>query len=140
MTQPELTSEHASSAELRAWAQRVNATWIVQGGLDAAAENYLRYLEAADCRRLDQSCRNARKLLENREHSEDPKAWFYAGLFSLATDEEIERFLPNHWMTRAAVMAMEVQAPDGISNAALQKLARIRDALGRLRKQTAGPC
>jgi hypothetical protein len=139
VTQPELPSDHSSSAELCVWAKRVNATWLVQGGLDATAEEYLRHLEATDCLRLDQSCRNARRLLANREPSEDPKAWFYAGLFSLARPEEIERFLQNHWMTRAAVMATAVQAPDGVSNAALQKLRRIRDALSRMLKPTMGP-
>jgi hypothetical protein len=117
----------------------VNATWLVQGGLDATAEEYLRHLEVTDWRRLEHSCRNARRLLEQRDPSEDPKAWFYAGLFSLATPEEIEQFLPNHWMTRAAVMATSVEAPDGVSNAALQKVRRIRDALSQLLKQTAGP-
>lgn len=38
---------------------------------------------------------------------EDPKPWFYAGLFRLATPAEVRRFLSTHRTTKAAVPVME---------------------------------
>ena len=112
----------------------MNARWIVQAGLDRDAENYMRHLESTDSSRLERSCQNARLLASLREPAEDPKPWFYAGLFSLATPEEVERFIGRHWMTRSAVSAVPLPCPDGNPQAAIARLQRIRDALSRLRK------
>ena len=68
---------------------------------------------------------------------EDPKPWFYAGLFSLATVEEARRFLANHSFTLSAIPSLSTElCPDTptrpIGEAALDKIARIRQALSRL--------
>src|SRR5690349_13116146 len=80
------------SSELCAWARKVNSSWIVHSDLDRHAEEYLAHLESSDPLRLELSCENARALVKLRDPFEDPKAWFYAGLFSLATPEELDRF------------------------------------------------
>ena len=121
-----------SSSEIAAWAHKLNCSWIVHGGLDRHADEYLRHLAATDTERLARSCRRARLMLQAREPAEDPKAWFYSGVFSLATPEEVERFIGQHWMTRAAVSSTPVADPLGISKAAIEKLRRIRVALSRL--------
>ena len=41
-----------------------------------------------------------------RHQLSDPKPWFYAGLFSMATAAEAARFLENHRTTRAALPSM----------------------------------
>jgi hypothetical protein len=41
-----------------------------------------------------------------RGHLEDPKPWFYAGLFSPATATEARRFLADHRITKATVPSM----------------------------------
>ena len=79
-----------------AWARQVNATWLVHGGLHSAAAAYMHYLGEADPSRLDRSCGLARRLLEVRDEFDDPKPWFYGGLFSLATVEEARRYLAGH--------------------------------------------
>jgi hypothetical protein len=67
-----------------------------------------------------------------RQHEEDPKPWFYAGIFSLATTEEARRFLEHHRVTKATVPAM-ADDPE-----VLLWLGRVgpetRDLLARLRE------
>ena len=108
----------------------------MHGGLDRDAENYLRHLEETDPARFERSCRNARRLTDLRKRSEDPKPWFYAGLFSLATPEEAERFAGTHWLTSVAI-AEEDPRLTAESAELVEKLGRIREALARVRNETA---
>src|SRR4051794_20202758 len=69
-----------------AWAYRVNGRWIVHHGLDQRAKAYMDHLAGVDPRRLERSCQLAHQLARQAA-PEDPKPWFYAGLFSLADAE-----------------------------------------------------
>lgn len=88
------------------WVRRVNQTWIVRHGLAERADEWLAYLERLDDGRLEISCETAQAMCRFRERSEDPKPWFYAGLFSSATAQEARQFLANHRLTPASVPAM----------------------------------
>ena len=65
---------------------------------------------------------------------EDPKPWFYAGLFSLATSEEAARYLQPYRVTMAALPSM---ADDGnvilwldeMGNEARNLVFRLREKL-----------
>jgi hypothetical protein len=94
---------HLSPVE---WVKRVNHTWLVRGGLDAASEKWLAYLGQADPHRLGVACAVARAMCGLRDPLADPKPWFYAGLFSVATADEIRRFISGHRITMAAVPTM----------------------------------
>jgi hypothetical protein len=123
--------------EVVLWARRVNGRWIVHHGLKESAEAYLDRLEGSDPERLVRSCERARRLVRECEPGEDPKPWFYAGLFSLATAQEVTQFLERHWFTASSLpsvdfgssMPIEAQAvgPD-----TLAKLERLRDAVAKL--------
>lgn len=89
------------------WANRVNHTWLVQGHLKDHAAEWLEYLATRGDERLETSCVIARAMCDLRDPLEDPKPWFYAGLFSLATAAEARRFLAGHRTTSAAVPSME---------------------------------
>jgi len=127
-------SEPGGDPDDCAWARELNARWIVRSGLDRAAEEFLQHLEASDPARLQRSCRNARTMVDLREPSEDPKPWFYAGLFSLGTPEEAERFLRQHWLTHAAVSSLPMPPPAEDAHSVTEKLRRIREALAQLAK------
>lgn len=88
------------------WVRRVNRTWIVHQGLAERAEEWLAHLEGLHDGRFEKSCAAAHAMSHRRDHSEDPKPWFYAGLFSTATAAEAKRFLVNHRLTPATVPAM----------------------------------
>jgi hypothetical protein len=45
-------------------------------------------------------------MCAHRRPFDDPKPWFYAGLFSLATAAEAKQFLATHRITKATVPAM----------------------------------
>ena len=69
-----------------------------------------------------------------RRKAEDPKPWFYSGLFSLATREEAARFLATHRVTQAAIPAMagdpEVELwLDRVGPETRQLMERLRQAL-----------
>lgn len=89
------------------WVVRVNSSWLVRGGLDEAAGRWIEHLRATDPARLEASCDAARGMCRMRQPLADPKPWFYAGLFSLATPEEVARFIPGYRITKAAVPSME---------------------------------
>lgn len=89
------------------WVRVVNTRWIVHDKLKNTAEDWLEYLEGSNDGRLLPSCEIARMMCGKRESLDDPKPWFYAGLFHLATANEAERFLENHRVTRATVPSME---------------------------------
>lgn len=117
--------------------KKVNARWLVNGGLDRDAENYIQHLEAVDLPRLERSCRIARRLVDIRDRSEDPKPWFYAGLFSLATTAEAERFAGRHPLTLAAISPVPHPGEANRSPATLGIILRIREALARVRQDAA---
>lgn len=118
------------------WAKRMNQRWIVHHGLDERAEAYMDHLAKTDPERLQRSCRLAHQLA-HQARREDPKPWFYAGLFSLATVEEARKFLAHHWFTLSAIPSLPAglcpDAPTGdIGEDSRNKIARIRQALSRL--------
>lgn len=120
-----------------AWATKLNRRWIVHHGLNERAKEYMDYLAAADPSRLERSCWLAHELA-HQASGEDPKPWFYAGLFSLATVEEARKFLASHWLTLSALPCFTGEFPAPITNttvgqAARDKLERIQQALSRLR-------
>lgn len=84
------------------WVRHVNGRWIVRESLREDASAFLDSLSATDPDRLRESCRRARSLT-SAHPGEDPKPWFYAGLFSLATEAEAARFLKGHDFTIACI-------------------------------------
>jgi hypothetical protein len=88
------------------WARRVNRSWIVRGHLNEHAETWLDHLAAKGDGRLESACSTARAMCALRDRLDDPKPWFYAGLFSPATRDEALRFIATHHVTKAAIPAM----------------------------------
>lgn len=88
------------------WAKRINRTWIVRHRLNHQAEAWLEHLADFPHGRLVRSCEIARAMCDLRGPLQDPKPWFYAGLFHLATASEAFRFLDKHRITKATVPAM----------------------------------
>ncbi len=120
-----------------AWARRVNARWIVRGGLNDSATAYMNHLERIHPERLVRSCRRAHRLVYSMEPLEDPKPWFYGGLFSLATTAEARRFLAEHPFILATIpsLAFDPDLPDVLVSAApetARKIQRLKNALARL--------
>lgn len=120
-----------------AWVRKVNARWIVREGFREAAAAYLEALERDDPERLGRSCARARRTLDLRDPSDDPKPWFYAGLFSLATPEEAALYLRDRDFTLACLPALDgldLGAMDRAAVSATTRAAidRIRAALGAL--------
>lgn len=85
------------------WARRVNHSWLVRCDLNVHTEAWLDHLATLDDGRLVKSCEIARKLCAVRNHDDDPKLWFYSGIYQLATAAEAERFLETHQVTKATV-------------------------------------
>lgn len=83
------------------WVRQVNGRWIVRESLRDDAAAFLEHLES-DPDRLREACRRARVLVEGLK-GRDPKPWFYAGLFSVASTEEAGRFLGGHNFTLACL-------------------------------------
>lgn len=118
------------------WARRVNSRWIAHHGLSENAAAYLDHLSRFDPSRLAKSCRLAQELVCERAQNEDPKPWFYAGLFGLATQDEARRFLADHWFTRTAVsLCAEPESSlsvlEKVSGVTQEKLKRVCSALRR---------
>jgi hypothetical protein len=88
------------------WVKRINRSWIVHNNLNDQAEAWIDYLAAQSDPRLQASCETARAMCDLREPLDDPKPWFYAGLFHLATAQEAIRFLDTHRVTKATVPTM----------------------------------
>jgi hypothetical protein len=103
---PTREMKHHSQLPTIEWVNRVNSSWIVRGGLNDRAREWLDYLASLDDGRLLPSCQAARAMCGLREPLEDPKPWFYAGLFSLATSEEAARFVQPYRITMAALPSM----------------------------------
>lgn len=126
----------AKASDQIAWARRINCRWIVHHGLGVSAELYLDHLAKADPQRLERSCRIAQQLTRQAKQ-EDPKPWFYAGLFSLANVDEAGQFLANHWFTISAIPSLAAELgstipPGAMGAAAREKIQRIREALSDL--------
>lgn len=118
-----------------AWAKRVNSRWIVHGDLNRNAGLYLDHLALTDQPRLVASSRNAHLMTGWCDPMEDPKPWFYSGLFSLATTEEAGTFLADHWLTRMVTASPEKLAatsPENRAETTLEKIQRIQVALAKL--------
>ncbi len=120
------------------WARKINERWIVGECLRKDAAAYLDFLDSTDPHRLRASCHRARFLLDHRRPSgEDPKPWFYSGLFSLVQAEEAKLYLRGHDFTLACIPGSEVFGLDMLnvtevrSNTAA-KIHRIRAALTEL--------
>ena len=129
--------DHHSTLPTPDWVKRVNNTWIVRGGLNQNAEGWLEHLARCDDGRMLPSCNAARAMCGMRDPLEDPKPWFYAGLFSLATAEEARRFLGVHRVTKACVPAMEEDEEvvlwlDRVGPEARQLVLQLRAGLARL--------
>lgn len=90
----------------REWARRVNRSWIVRDGLADHAEAWLDHLAGLQDGRAEIVSKAALRMCDLRSPLDDPKPWFYAGLFSLATPEEARRFLGGHRVTKATVPSM----------------------------------
>jgi hypothetical protein len=88
------------------WAKRINRSWIVHNNLNDRAEAWIDHLVKSRDPRLEESCEAARTMCDLREPLDDPKPWFYSGLFHLATQEEAVRFLDTHRVTKATVTSM----------------------------------
>jgi hypothetical protein len=124
-------------AETVAWVRELNSRWIVHHGLEQRAAAYLAHLEATDPERLTIACERAAHLVRACGLVEDPKPWFYAGLFSVATLEEAGQYLAGHWFTAECVPSLAGQsrryAPlQGVGPATEAKIARVRKAISEL--------
>lgn len=120
-----------TSLDYLEWAKRANARWIVHHDLSRNAESYIAHLAKEDPSRLVPSCRNAYLMVWLRDPMEDPKPWFYSGLFSLSTPTEAQQFLANHWLTRCIVHGDETKS-NSVDEATRQKIRRIREAMAKL--------
>ncbi len=122
------------------WAKLVNRTWIVHYNLNNAAHDWLEHLTALDDGRLIPSCEIAREMCHRRDPLDDPKPWFYAGLFHLATADEARKFLPNHRVTRATVPTMADDEAvllwlDRITPETRLLLDRLRETIQQIRRK-----
>lgn len=126
--------KHHPELPPREWARRVNRSWIVRDGLADHAEAWLDYLAGLGDDRGERVCKTALRMCDLRNALDDPKPWFYAGLFSLATREEAKRFLIGHRVTKATVPSMTEDEDvrlwvDRVSPETLAMLNRLRSAL-----------
>lgn len=118
------------------WVKRINRSWIVHNNLNDRAEAWVDYLIENSDPRLARSCELARAMCDQRDPLDDPKPWFYAGLFHFATEEESREFLETHRVTKATVPAMVDDESvklwvNRISAETRELLERLRNALGR---------
>ena len=121
------------------WVKRVNRSWIVHNNLNDQADAWVNYLADLDDDRLESSCEIAREMCDLRDPLDDPKPWFYAGLFHLATVHEAKRFLDTHRVTKATVPTMVDDESvhlwiARISPETRELLERLRDALVQARQ------
>lgn len=128
--------QHEKPESQVAKAHRINNRWIVHGNLRDNTNAYLSHLSSTDPLRLEESCSIAMDLVHRRGSLKDPKPLFYAGLFSLANEEEIERFLRNHHFTRSVIRRArggpcDAGLPDGTSRLAETVADLVRTAAVR---------
>ena len=98
------------------WAREINQRWICHGDLRDTAARWMDYLADTAPERLAVSARHAFLLVKASGRVCDPKPWFYAGLFSLATAEEQEAWLSQHPFTAAAVGRHGVAFLEGLTH------------------------
>lgn len=125
-----------------AWARRLNGRWIVHNKLNDTAAAYMDYVAEADHERLARSCRLAHLLVHTLEPTEDPKPWFYGGLFSLATQPEASKFLAGHPLLASVVPALQTgetvpRKLEFVDTVTRRKILRLRDTLHRMTRKTA---
>jgi hypothetical protein len=125
---------HRDTSDVTAWAKRINRGWFVRDGLADTASAWLAYLEQHDPARLLASCDTARALSRGPDRINDPKPWFYCGLFSRATEAEARRFLAENRLTSAVVPALAGDAAvnqwvAGLCPATRDLIARLRAAV-----------
>jgi len=118
------------------WVKRVNSSWLVRSNLNEHADAWLQYLAELDDGRLLTSCETARMMCDLRQPQDDPKPWFYAGLFYQASVAEARRFLATHRVTRATVPAMVNDDDvnlwiDRVGPETRELLARLRQGLAK---------
>ncbi len=121
------------------WVKRVNRSWIVHNNLNDQADAWVNHLAEMGDERLHVSCEIAREMCDLREPLDDPKPWFYAGLFHLATAAEALKFLDVHRVTKATVPTMRDDESvhlwiARVSPETRELLERLRAALVRARK------
>ena len=121
------------------WVRRINRSWIVHNNLNDQADAWITYLANLGDGRLNSSCEIARSMCDLRDSLDDPKPWFYAGLFHLATAAEAKRFLDTHRVTKATVPTMVDDESvrlwiDRISPETCELLDRLRQALEQARR------
>ncbi len=119
------------------WARRVNSRWFVRDNFGDDAAAYLDHLAGTDPDRLLRSCHNAHRMMERRIHGVDPKPWFYAGLFSLATVDEAHSSLHRRWFTRHSLPSLTAEfdphdPSERIDPDTRAKLALIRKAVSEV--------
>jgi hypothetical protein len=120
-----------------AWARRLNGRWIVHGQLNGTTAAYMDYLAETDPERLARSCRLAHHLVRTLRPAEDPKPWFYGGIFSLATATEAARFLDQHALIASVVPALASGSRlspglGAIDPTTRRKILRLRNVLRRM--------
>jgi hypothetical protein len=126
--------QHRDTTDPTAWARRVNRGWLVRGGLAETTDAWLTHLEKTDPARLLAACESARDLSRGPDRVNDPKPWFYAGIFSVATTAEASQYLTNHRFTAAAIPALAQDAAvnqwvAGLGPASSELLGRLRAAV-----------
>ena len=140
--------KHRDTSDVVAWAKRINRGWFVRNGLADTAAAWLAQLEELDPARLLASCDIARALSRGPDRTNDPKPWFYAGLFSLATEAEARQFLANYRLTSAAVPALAADEATarwvaGMTSVTRELIDRLRVAVqaevAKLRFETSKP-
>lgn len=124
------------------WVRHVNGRWLVRSTFRADAAAYLDHLASVDPDRLLASCGRARRLARSQS-GEDPKPWFYAALFSLATLEEARRYLRGHDFTIACIPKFADTDlgsfhPGNVGVSAWEKIERIRAAITALDAEDRG--
>ena len=114
------------------WVRRINRSWIVHNNLNDQADAWITYLADLGDGRLNASCEIAREMCDLRDPLDDPKPWFYAGLFHLATAAEAKQFLDTHRVTKATVPTM---VDDESVNLWIARISpETRELLDRLRQ------
>lgn len=118
-----------------AWVKRTNARWIAHDNSSLNAEGYLNHLAQVEARRLLASCHNAYLMIWQRDQREDPKPWFYSGLFCLATEDEARKFLTGHWFmwyVRTSSKNILPFLSESMDEMSLQKIWSLQEAVAKL--------
>ena len=129
------TEKTEKTIDYVAWVRHANARWIVHHNLSLNADAYLNHLAQVDAGRLLASCHNAYLMIWQRDQREDPKPWFYSGLFSLATPDESRKFLAGHWLTKQVTASSNDALPllsESREEMTQEKIRHLQEALSKL--------